>query len=476
MAKRSNILKLICILTALSLALSSCSVFKESASPNIYKDEMSEESVDLSPNFAINPVLYFLNRTRTKLAGETREITIPQNAVPAQYVVEELIKGPVSEDLQNALIGFEYQNIEILPNLVNVFLTAKTEKTDGEILNAKVSLTATLSEFVGTKYVNVMINGKAKGFLGKPTGLMQKLQTDINEEISKFTQKGESINPDLEAALYFLDATEKYILPEARRIVFKNTEYIPAIIEELIKGPEDTYSHRPIIDKNLKLINYEILLKDDGRRIVGLNFNRNPVVFTKDFIDGQKMANAALTFTITTFMPDIDGIEIYVNGAPAYKEIFTISDFPDLFGNDILLYFPNSTYTLLFGVERVVDEKEAGYLATHLKELMNGPVVNDGEDVWPAFPPGVTYDDVLEVYIAEDIVVLNFKEQILDKLKNLNPQDEYMMIFSIVNTLTSIEGIKKVQFLVEGKRANKLAQGEIDIIDPIIKNPGIIKA
>ena len=49
------------------------------------------------------------------------------------------------------------------------------------------------------------------------------------------------------------------------------------------------------------------------------------------------------------------------------------------------------------------------------------------------------------------------------------------MVYSIVNTLTNIENIKRVQFLVDGGRVQSLGGGIINVIDPLLKNPGIIK-
>ena len=50
------------------------------------------------------------------------------------------------------------------------------------------------------------------------------------------------------------------------------------------------------------------------------------------------------------------------------------------------------------------------------------------------------------------------------------------MIYSIVNTLTNINNVKRVQFLVDGERVEYLADGnQLCVIDPLIKNPGIIR-
>lgn len=175
-------------------------------------------------------------------------------------------------------------------------------------------------------------------------------------------------------------------------------------------------------------------------------------------------------------MPDINGIEIYVNGSPqAEPVVYTQSMSDELLGNNILLYFPNSTYTLFMSVERMVAQETAGYPEEILAELMRGPAGLDDKDVSPAFLSGISMDDVNDVYLAEDTAVVDFKASISDKLKGISRKDESMMIYSIVNTLTNIENIKRVQFLLDGERVESLGGGIINVADPLLKNPGIIK-
>ena len=53
-------------------------------------------------------------------------------------------------------------------------------------------------------------------------------------------------------------------------------------------------------------------------------------------------------------------------------------------------------------------------------------------------------------------------------------EQEKIMIYSVVDSLTNLQGIKSVQFLIDGNITDNLC-GYIDISDPILKNPGIIK-
>ena len=83
-------------------------------------------------------------------------------------------------------------------------------------------------------------------------------------------------------------------------------------------------------------------------------------------------------------------------------------------------------------------------------------------------------EDVNDVYLAKDIAVVDFKASIIEKLAGVSRRDESMMIYSIVNTLTNINNIKRVQFLIDGERVESLG-GNLNVIDPLLKNPGVIK-
>jgi spore germination protein GerM len=90
-------------------------------------------------------------------------------------------------------------------------------------------------------------------------------------------------------------------------------------------------------------------------------------------------------------------------------------------------------------------------------------------------PAGITYDDIRDVYIAKNVMVVDISGDVAQKMADMTQENEFTMIFSIVNTLTSFEGIRSIHFLIDGERADYIGEGWINIIDPIIKNPGIIR-
>lgn len=471
--------KLICLLVAAMLFLTGCvAVNLEESKTEEEATEPVQKELDLTANITITPVLYFLNESETRLQAESREIEVPQYSLREEYVLQALLDGPQTQDLSPLAMGLSLQRVEVMPELVNVYMGRDVYMRESDMENAKLAIAATIADFTGNKYVNILINNVQSGYHNTPTGVLQKVNNDLTEERMAMRGKEDTENPELRAALYYLDASENYLLPEIRRLVFKGQEYVPILVEQLIRGPEDTYNHHPSIDSKLELLSYE-MLHENNQTILKLVFNSEPIVYTEGFtgLDGKRMALAALTYTLQSFVPNIDGIQVQVGESPATGNVYRMADFTELMGEDIQLYLPNSTTsTLLTGVDRIVPQDIASDPRSVLAELMKGPAQKPyRSDVYPAMPVGVTIDDVNSIYIAGNMMVVDFSEDVPARLEDISDTDEFIMIFSIVNTLTNFDGVSSVQFLVGGKRVDHLGGGSISIIDPIIRNPGIIR-
>ena len=481
--------KIAWLLLASLIFLTGCSMIKED-DPNQsseYQTSQLMQEVDLTPSITISPVLYFLDETGKKLSAETRTLSVPQNERAETQIIKAMIDGPSSDILKPVVNGFSLDGVQLLPDVINVYLNLEDKnKAERQILTAKLAIAATLFDFSGVTYVNVYINGSQTAFQNLPSGTLQKSKNTLSEDLDKYEREASAQTAALNVTLYFLDASEQYLLPEVRTLSFESTQkenMIQVLVQEIISGPDDTYNHIPVVDKLVTdaLLNSVTIIPDEqNRNIAKLDFNKMPFAQTQTYQDGGEITAAALAMAITGFIPDIYGIQITVNSQEpllqADSRIFTASEFSSLLGNNILLYLPNSTYTLLSSVNRMVGQNSAGYPAELLRELMKGPAAQDSSEVQPAFISGITMDDVNSVYLAGDTAVVDFKDSIREKMSGISEKNEFIMIYSIVNTLTNINNIKRVQFLADGGRVEYLGDGNLlCVIDPIIKNPGIIR-
>ncbi len=481
--------RILIIFLVVVLLFTGCTVIKEDPlQENEYETTLLMQDVDLTPMISVSPVLYFLDETGRKFSAETRTLNVPQNERAETQIILALISGPSSEALKPVANGFALEKVELLPDVINVFLALEEgiHKSEEQIITAKLAIASTLFDFSGVTYVNVFIDGSQTAYQNLPSGTLQKSKSTLTDDLDKYKRDASAQTAVLSATLYFLDVSEHYLLPEVRSISFDSTQkesMVASIVQEVMTGPEDTYNHVPVVDKLVKdaQLNSVTIIPDElGRNIAKLDFNKMPFAQTKAYQDGAQITAAALTTAITGFIPDIYGVQITVNSANAALQtesmIYTAEDFSSLLGNSIVLYLPNSTYTLLSSVTRMVDQKNAGYPEELLRELMKGPSAQDSSEIQPAFISGITMDDVNSVYLAGNIAVVDFKASIREKTTGLSEKNEFIMINSIVNTLTNINNIRLVQFLVDGERVEYLGEGnQLCVIDPLVKNPGIIR-
>ena len=71
-------------------------------------------------------------------------------------------------------------------------------------------------------------------------------------------------------------------------------------------------------------------------------------------------------------------------------------------------------------------------------------------------------------------MVQNYVNLSRDFIKKKGSISEPIIIYSIVNSLTELDGVKKVQFLIEGEKINEY-NGDLDFSKPFERNTDFIK-
>ena len=108
------------------------------------------------------------------------------------------------------------------------------------------------------------------------------------------------------------------------------------------------------------------------------------------------------------------------------------------------------------------------------KDLLNGLIIDGAKSA--IIPNGFrsiipTGTSILDVKLNNEVLTVNFSKELLD----ISSEYEEAMIESIVYTLTSIEGIDKVNIQVEGKELTKLPHSKKNIPTSLDKSYGINK-
>lgn len=128
----------------------------------------------------------------------------------------------------------------------------------------------------------------------------------------------------------------------------------------------------------------------------------------------------------------------------------------------LTLYFADRSATKLVAEKRFIPKssvKDINDMAeAALKELFKGPISGN---LTAPFPKDVK---VPTVKVEKNIAVVDFSKEFVKKHPG-GSTGEILTVYSIVNTLTAINGINKVQFTIEGKKAPEF-KGHLDFGKP----------
>lgn len=269
--------------------------------------------------------------------------------------------------------------------------------------------------------------------------------------------------------LYYASLGNDKIIGEEREINLKKGESLPKkALEELIKGPS-----KPELRNNIPA-ETKILDLDIKDKIATVNFSKEFSQFPG--IMAESFAIISVVNTLTEF-PEIEKVHILVDG----KELLAPSGMPygllkryDLasINNSIMnkttitLYFSDDGANYLVPEYReVVKDKPLEQII--VEELIKGP---QQPGHYKTIPPETK---LLSIKVENGTAVVNFSKELKTKHWG-GSTGEAFTIFSIVNSLTELPEIKKVEFLIEGKKEETLA-GHMIFSEPFTRNENMIK-
>lgn len=271
----------------------------------------------------------------------------------------------------------------------------------------------------------------------------------------------------LSASLYFFDDKKTSIIEEVRDISYTYRETISSkVLDELIKGSMDKKCVSPI-GKGVKILNME---NSEGDLRVD---------FSREFLSGDSSQDILATYAVIKSLcsvGDVRRVKVTVENkdivAPDGNVIdYLASSDINISSNDdasgiVLLYFPSkTTQKLVSEVRKIGSSEDKKTLERYIvNEIIKGPADKN-------LQPVLTSDTTLISAETKDgICYVNFKSNFIDK----NTGDkELLAIYSIVNSLTELESVRQVQFLIDGKKVNNFGQTYIG--DIFSRNENVIE-
>lgn len=281
-----------------------------------------------------------------------------------------------------------------------------------------------------------------------------------------------------EYKIYYLNKNENTLEPESVILNMKNEQYetVLTLIKQM-KVLSKSTNLIPVINSNIEVLNINFFKNNEGKDVLNINFS-------KEYLELKEVQEiflrAALVKTLTQ-LDFVKNIQILIEGEPLKKsdgEEFGLLNEENVVLNPIIapdkietkqvvLYFSDD---MLLGLEpeiRTIEVKQSQSLENQiLEELILGP---KQKSLYATIP---SETKIRNVKTEENICYVDLSSEFVSKHSG-GSSAETFTIYSIVNSLTELENVKKVQFLIEGEKVN-IFKGHLDISQTFERDESLI--
>ena len=416
--------------------------------------------------------LLSLNRVTLEISGLGNSL--------AFSAATSLLSGKGGENYYVPFNGIaSLTKIAVSRNVAKIYIKGDFSQLNGkEYFSSIVSLANTITELDGIDYIKLYINGEDFLPLGVFTNPLVHMDADLytlylkhQDYLSNNIDNLE--NTDSKNLLYFTDLSGKFLLAEVRTGSQTGENKAIDLLNQLKSGPSASDEMKSTIPKNV-IMQSDPQVHEDPKNGTILTISLEVPKHEAIDNDARYMLAASIVSTMQSNIPEIDAVRLYINAQPAISTLLMKeSDFDDILGNIATLYFPNEDSSYLIPINRAMSQYDFKLPSSRVRELIIGILPNETDSAIDIFPKGIDTDDLLAVSVSGDIAYVDFSLY-LKRACNYDAAKESIFIYSIVNTLTELKNIKKVQILIDGEIQDSLC-GHLSIEQPLMANPGIIQ-
>ena len=449
---------------------------------------------DVIADRPVSVVLYYPSADGQELFPEPAVITVEAGKSLPLCLVERLLSDYPAADAQAvAPEGTSALSVRQSGDTVVVDLSmeARAIDTPRQMFLMRAAIVNTLCGVEGVNKVDVLISGRAPPLMELPCGAGSENTASIPVQWSQALSESELASDGAAyiarvAVLYHPARGSRLIVPEARSIIIEEGDVISALLEAMADDAGLDPAVRPILpDSDATLIHgAELVTLQDGRRVVRLSFDGNlSAILDRARMNAWQMY-ASLACTFTSFLPDLDGVQVYVGEGQLTRVdspegeialdngVMHRAMFERTIGRLETIYMtaPDGSLKPLGRAMRPEDAQSPRML---LSLLFEEPRV--WEDASRVVPDGLTIDDLVGVRVEDGLATLNFSHSFYAGCQRLNSQQERNLVYALVNTLTEHHSVRAVRIQIEGEALEKLVH-EISLLAPLMRNPGIIAA
>ena len=488
MARKTQAL---CLLMCLCALLTGCEGSSAAPGPRVtlppVRLSYTAPENDVNQERTQSAVLYLPSADGTRLVALPETAKLSASRRSAETLCQMLFSCRGDEQTmplggQTELRLSETEAVEVSGSVATVSLGASALRLSHEqLFTVGQALANTLCQFGDVEYVNVLVNGVQPGLDVASTLPAGCFQPNVKEDLGTLWARASAKTQGrraLTAALYYPAAGGRGILCEARTLSFPDTEaatVIRTLLEALSSGAE-TIPEAPRYPDLLPLLVEEPKITEiAGARRAVLHFDEalNQLLITNGIT--RSMMAASLVYTVTTFVPALDGVEMIIgdetitsvtpSGTCVHagetihfpSRLMRRGDFSVFLLAPCPLYFADEKGVLCETV-RYVPFYESCSARKIIDQLMTGPQNYDTVSrLSPVLPEGLRDADLIGVSLEKETLVLNFSSRLVTLSQDMSPEAERSMVYAVVNSLCRLQGVKRVSFFIMGEQPETFA-------------------
>ena len=273
----------------------------------------------------------------------------------------------------------------------------------------------------------------------------------------------------IKIALYFPTEDNSALKKEEREVQVVDGAILKSCVLALMEGPKTEGLGKAI---------------PEGTKLLGISMKDKvaTVDFSKEFLQTNGIGEVTSRFSVINTLTEIEGVEkvrLHIDG----EEMIGASGLPlgamapaqlDKDGKPstegiktITLYFSDSEAMYVVAERRqILPAKDESIEKAVLIELMKGPETNG---LRGAIPNGTK---LLSIGTQNGLCTVDLSSEFVDNSPG-GTASERMTLSSVVNTLTELDGIDKVQFLIDGQKREVYTHAVFN--EPFERDETIIK-
>lgn len=443
--------------------------------------------------------LYFINEDGNRLAPEKRQVRCEEGESMALCTVRALLTGPESPNLQRSVSSrLKLEKVEKSMSICNVYLSGGFPAREADWLIARMAIAATLKDTLGIEAINLYYNDKEQGYNSRAIGearyngeSIDLYTSEMEEKYGRNAGSGEAVKYiSQNVTLYFTNAEKNLIAAHSVELSVSSEasvmDLVTILTSKLAAGISGENALEPVLPADFALS------RDPEISVIGDAGDNSSVsslpLYAPKVIDliikqpngkyDQKLMCAALTLTITGYLPGISGIRLYIDAGDGLEpiqlepeeEYLSRSMYTDMLGTSVSVVYPDENGSMLRREEKIVPLNEEYDLTARIHTLIDAQ-----RSSGLGFAP-LERDDLERVYLADGVAVIDWKEGFSQKLRaaleGADERYELLLIYSFVNTLTELPYIKRVWFSEGGAKLGSI--NNIYLGNALLRSPGLM--